>query len=222
MRGKQFIPYVAAAFFACVPLNLALSAQAPEDIARQSAQSLNLQTDLPIKEFDEAGDSPHSASQTDSGAISAKGIFWVTAIIAIILAAALFWNSSWGIDRTRTVTADEDEEAEAIVRRGEETLFEAEDWVQRGNLVEAMRVLLTRSLGEMRMRLGFTIAASLTSREILEHVSLPQDGRSALANIVGRVERAYFGNYPVTAVDYESCRDSFETLVLSLSGGKTA
>jgi hypothetical protein len=77
---------------------------------------------------------------------------------------------------------------------------------------EAMHVLLLQSLAALRERLNERFADSLTSREILRSTKLPDRGRTALHQIVARVERAYFGEHPASLSDYDACRANFDTV----------
>jgi hypothetical protein len=96
--------------------------------------------------------------------------------------------------------------------KAEITLAQADELAARGLFVEAMHLLLLHSLAEIRRRLRLEFADSLTSREILRRARLPEDVTAALRSIVTRVELSYFGGYPATQPDYESCRAGFEAL----------
>ncbi len=90
---------------------------------------------------------------------------------------------------------------------------DADDLARAGRIAEAMHLLLLRALMEMRARLQITLADSLTSREILRKVVLPDDGRLALGELIGRVERVHFGAEPASLDDYGVCRGTFERLI---------
>jgi len=92
------------------------------------------------------------------------------------------------------------------------TLAQADELAAGGFFVEAMHLLLLHSLAEIRRRLRLEFADSLTSREILRRARLPEDATQALRSIVTRVELSYFGGYPATQPDYQSCRAGFEAL----------
>jgi hypothetical protein len=100
------------------------------------------------------------------------------------------------------------------------SLGRADELAARGFFVEAMHLLLLHSLAEIRRRLRLEFADSLTSREILRRARLPEDVTNALRSIVIRVELSYFGDYPATQPDYDTCRAGFEALstVLAKSG----
>lgn len=97
------------------------------------------------------------------------------------------------------------------------SLAQADALAARGFFVEAMHLLLLVSLAEIRRRLRLEFADSLTSREILRRARLPEEATAPLRSIVTRVELSYFGGYPATQPDYDSCRAGFESLSLVLA-----
>jgi hypothetical protein len=97
----------------------------------------------------------------------------------------------------------------------------SEELAAQGRYREAIHVLLLHALSEMRQRLKTQFADSLTSREILRAAKLPAAGNAALLDMIGRVERSYFGEYPTGVDDYAACRSSFDTFKLSLSAGRS-
>jgi hypothetical protein len=107
---------------------------------------------------------------------------------------------------------------------GSETdaLAAADRLSREGNFVEAMHVLLLHSLSEIRRQLGEQFADSLTSREILRAARITAVARTALRDIVGAVERTYFGAYPAQEGDYATCRQKFAILQQALRGGAPA
>ena len=58
--------------------------------------------------------------------------------------------------------------------------------------------------------------------EILRAVQLPAEGGAALHDLIGRVERSFFGEYPTGAEDYAACRVSFDAFKLALDMGGRA
>ncbi len=100
-------------------------------------------------------------------------------------------------------------------------LGDADAMASQGRLVDAMHLLLLFSLAEIRRGLKLDFADSLTSREIVRRAKLPDEGTAALRGIVTRVELSYFGDYPASRADYESCRARYEILadILGKSAG---
>jgi len=122
------------------------------------------------------------------------------------------WSSSRAL-KLRALTTNGDNGAiSALAAWEEKSRLEADELAARGNFAEAMRILLLRSVEELRRYLRVSIAASLTSREILYHVALPPEGRSVLADIINRVEISYFGEHKPGADEYVACRASFDAL----------
>ena len=137
------------------------------------------------------------------------------AVIVIIIFMAL--RDNWRkADRSRRLERREAPEmgstgAEAWNRMGQ-AQADADELARKGLFAEAMHILLLQSVSEMRRRLDVTIAASLTSREILNRVGLSPEGRTCFADIIGRVEISYFGIYKPGVDEYTACRRSFEML----------
>jgi hypothetical protein len=107
-------------------------------------------------------------------------------------------------------------------RSAVEAMQAADELARQGRYVEAMHMLLLKSLADMRQYLSLHIAESLTSREILRKVVLSDAGRAALRDIVARVEWTYFGEHEAGASDYEACRGRFDELTRALQDGQTA
>lgn len=144
------------------------------------------------------------------------------AIAAIVIIVLLnLGDNLWSRSKSRRLIHKEREEEEAAstVARMDQAQFEADDLAGQGSFAEAMHVLLLRSVFELRRRLDVPIAASLTSREILNRVRLPGDGRAFFADIIGRVEISYFGLHEPGKEDYLACRRSFERLTEALKQG---
>ena len=104
------------------------------------------------------------------------------------------------------------EDSAAPSRKLEAAQDEADELAGQGRFVEAMHLLLLRSVAEMRRRLDIAFADSLTSREIVNRSSAPADAKVALREIIQWVERAYFGDHPADRNDYDACRRSFVAL----------
>lgn len=100
--------------------------------------------------------------------------------------------------------------------------WEAGELARNGQFAQAMHLLLLQSLAEMRRRLDISLAASLTSREIVARAPLGAGTRAALADLVGRVEFSYFGEYAAGEAEYRACRRSFEVFSRNLKAGGQA
>lgn len=104
----------------------------------------------------------------------------------------------------------------------DQAMTAADELARQGRFGEAMHALLLQSLADIRRRLDTQFADSLTSREILRNVALPEHGRTSLHEIVASVERTYFGDYPAESADYDFCRERFNELSRALHGGASA
>jgi len=196
----------------------------PEEIQAamiSSAQSLGLQTQLPAAESGlPAEENPARNSPTrriDIPGVAA--VLFFAALIAIGVVIFMTWRDNlWSSSRSRTLhslrsfTPGDNNSISEFAAWEERSRAEADELARCGNFAEAMRVLLLRSVEELRRHLRVSIAASLTSREILRHVSMPSEGRPVLADIIGRVEVSYFGGHRPGADEYKACRDSFDAL----------
>ncbi|MDQ0470930.1 DUF4129 domain-containing protein [Labrys wisconsinensis] len=194
----------------------------PEAVARAVARSLDLQTSLPKPAPPDAPD-PFGFSWHIPPDV-ARLILWGAVIIGAALIVWSMRDSLPGFSRSRSLKADAaaPPPRDAAVERMDEAQLEADALYRQGRIAEAMHVLLLQGLAEMRRRLNVSFAASLTSREILRHVRLPEAGRAGFADLVQRVERAYFGSHAVAAEDYQACRRSFEALTGALASAGPA
>jgi hypothetical protein len=151
-------------------------------------------------------------------------VLWLALIIAVAVLLYALREELMSLFR-RPTTGWEAQPAgagEAAIGSETDALAAADRLSREGNFVEAMHVLLLHSLAEIRRQLGEKFADSLTSREIVRIARLTTAARAALRDIVGAVERTYFGPYPAAATDYATCRQNFETLAQALRGGAPA
>lgn len=196
------------------------------EAARHAERSLSLQTDLPeggkaIQKANVPG-GPPSFSTGFSPEMARIMLYIGIGVICIVVLMSLKDNL-WSSSRSRRLGREEEEAvpATAAVRMGK-AQAEADDLASGGSFAEAMHTLLLQSVNELRRRLDISIAASLTSREILYRVSLPASGKTAFAEVIGWVEISYFGFHEPTREDYIACRGSYETLAAILRQGKVA
>jgi hypothetical protein len=183
----------------------------PRQIATDVARDGGLQTDLP-SQVEQPPD-----TTTDFGLHLPTSLFDITLWIALLCAAAVLAyvigdilprggiarRSRWGMAADPTTAGP--------VRGADEAQVAADQLARDGRFVEAIHTLLLQSLSDVRKRLDMRFADSLTSREIMRRAKLPGQAELALRDIVGWVERAYFGTHPTGAGDYHACRDRYET-----------
>lgn len=197
---------------------VAKAAADADELVRQSIRRHDIQTDMPVAEPRRPG--WFDALIFDISPETLRILLWGAVILGVAVTIWSLRDSLPAFSRSRRITAGPvstgfpDSSA-----RMEEAQLEADDLAGRGYYGEAMHVLLLKSLAEIRLRLGTSFAVSLTSREILRKVSLPQAGSGALGAIVQSVEQTYFGGRPAGREDYLGCRQEFEVLKRSLAAG---
>jgi len=190
-----------------------------------SVRQLHLQTELPgFVRNPVTGNSPDLPNVNNMNRIldmsTVATILFFASLIAIVAVIAMTWRDNlWSSSRARVLhnlrTSASGGDGSAISEFAaweEKSRLEADELARRGNFAEAMHILLLRSVEELRRNLRISIAASLTSREILYHIALPSEGRPVLSDIISRVEVSYFGGHRPGADDYKACRDSFDAL----------
>ena len=212
------LPLLLVAFCVAASDGAARAATDAGEIVRQSIRRHDIQTQMPTPE-------PKAASwldwlKFDISADTARFLLWGAVILGVAVTIWSLRDSLPAFSRSRRIkAADVPAGLSGASTRMEEAQLEADDLASRGHYGEAMHVLLLKSLAEIRLRLGTSFAVSLTSREILRKVSLPQAGTGALGAIVQSVEQTYFGGRPAGREDYLGCRQEFETLRRSLAAG---
>ncbi|WP_420102946.1 hypothetical protein [Bosea sp. (in: a-proteobacteria)] len=213
-------PAIATLPLLCAALRsgTARAATDPGEIVRDAIRRHGIQTQMPLPE-------PKAAHwldwlNIDLSPDALRVLLWGAVILG---AAIVIWSlrdSLPGFSRSRRIQAAEVASGVSpSSARLEEAQLEADELARRGQYGEAMHMLLLRSLAEIRARLGTSFAVSLTSREILRKVSLPQAGTGALGAIVQSVEQTYFGGRSAGQEDYLGCRENFEVLKRSLTAG---
>ena len=192
----------------------------PGAVVRQLVEDLDLQTKLPgdpaVDRKNKNGDTSSDANLRIPGA---ESILWGAIAVAVALVLYALKDYVPGFsqrDRTEAEVAAKPsgsvEAAERMVQAGDE----ADELAASGRVAEAIHLLLLRSLVELRRRLGISFADSLTSREILARLTLPEGGREALADLIRRVEFAHFGAKPSSLEDYAACKASYEGLIAAM------
>ena len=198
-----------------IPAATAQAAKAPSDPVREAAERAIGKLDLQVS-------MPHTPTKLDdfsgwhfhvpSWLIYVAGTIGAIVIGYIVLDMIPGWRAreddGWATTGTGLLGSADPAEI---------TLAQADELAARGFFVEAMHLLLLHSLAEIRRRLRLEFADSLTSREILRRARLPEEVTGALRSIVTRVELSYFGGYPASQPDYESCRAGFEALASVLA-----
>ncbi len=212
------LPVPLVAFCAVALGGVARAATDAGEIVRQAVRRHDIQTQMPAPEAKAA--SWLDWLKFDISADMARLLLWGAVILGVAVTIWSLRDSLPAFSRSRRIrAADLPAGSSDASARMNEAQVEADDLASRGHYGEAMHVLLLNSLAEIKLRLGTSFAVSLTSREILRKVSLPQAGSGALGAIVRSVEQTYFGGRPAGQQDYLGCRQEFETLKRSLATG---
>lgn len=194
---------------------------------RVSKNAQGLQTDLPLKEepLPESKtpfriDLPQPPLSMASTRFASFLLYAAIFVIVLVICVTLRDNL-WSFSYSRPLVSgiERDVSAAAVSERMEKAQLRADDLAAEGDYAEAIHILLLQSMRELRLRLGLSIAASLTSREILSRVALPSQGRAVLADIISSVEVSYFGTHSPSADDYQVCREKFDVFVGTLAQG---
>jgi len=210
IRRLRRTSFLGALHFFCSSWFPASAATAPSDPVRDAAEhaikTLDLQVSLPHTPTD-LDLLPHWYPHIPAQLLYALAAAAVVVVVYILMDMVPGWRSrddeGWGTTGDGFLDT-------AVA--SEISLAQADELAARGLFVEAIHLLLLHSLAEIRRRLRLDFADSLTSREILRRARLPESVTNALRSIVTRVELSYFGGYPATRPDYDSCRAGFEAL----------
>lgn len=187
--------------------------------AHNAARGLDLQTEPPEKKYRPIKtENLPELPNIDIGAQVARYVLWGAAAVVLVIILMTLRDNLWSSSRRRRLRHEDAEELApgASTARMDKAQGEADELARLGGFAEAMHLLLLQSVGELRLRLGISIAASLTSREILHRIGLAPEGRAAFADIIGRVEISYFGPHQPGKEEYLACRRNFETLTEAL------
>lgn len=149
--------------------------------------------------------------------LSGTGPFWEAlgwTLAAIFVAALAFFVGRYLYRRYRDRAAPAEEEEDADWRPEEAAarslLGEADALAREGRFVEAVHLLLFRSLEHIEERLPDFLRPALTSRDIADAEALPPPARGAFAAIAGIVERGFFAARPVDESGWTEARAAYE------------
>jgi hypothetical protein len=190
-----------------------LSEPKARTMAEQAVRRLDLQTEL-VREPEPLGWQLHLPPE----------VLWLVVIVgvAVLLYAFRDMIPALRAGRDQTWAPEEAGSAQTQTREPAIALGAADALAAQGRFAEAMHVLLLHALAVIRRRLDEPFADSMTSREILRSRQLPEDLRTPLREVVGRVEWSYFGEHPAAHDDYAACRASFATFAKALHEGVAA
>ncbi len=230
MRGrtvKDILGTLVIVLLTLAPLSLHAApepdpTQAAQEALRASIRSLGLQTKIPTDAAPIKEENKYVPDRPPIIPADIAQIVLLVAVAAIVIVIILTLRDNlWSSSRARKLRHTDEEETAPIATaaRMEKAQSEADELARQGSFAEAMHVLLLQSVSELRRRLDVSIAASLTSREILHRIGLPPSERAIFADIIGRVEISYFGSHQPGEEEYLACRRSFEALREALRRG---
>ena len=218
-RGRVCAFLLAAGLAGFGGLREALAQAKPDfaEAAKGIVSALDLQTEFP---------NPAVASDVNSFRLDADFahiLLWIAVAIGVVVILLYLRDIlPGGIARRKRWDAEGADALQAGGAAEVQAQSDADELARLGRFVDAMHVLLLQALADMRRRLDVAIADSLTSREILRRAKVSPVAKSALQEIVGAVERAYFGDHPADETDYLSCRTNFAIFVGALRNGAAA
>jgi hypothetical protein len=154
--------------------------------------------------------------------VIATALLWVLVAVAVVLIGLMLARELSGYEADakaveKSGATDLERDDAAVV---EVPLGNAEVLAGQGRYGEAIHVLLLRTLEELARRVTVRLPRSLTSREILARVSVPDEARVALADLVTAVEVTHFGSHEPSQSDYAACRDRFQRFAAAYSRGQ--
>lgn len=144
-------------------------------------------------------------------------ILMIAGIVALVFWAVSelsgYWKDKPDDDAEGLAGGDDD----AVVTR---PLGDADALAQQGKFGEAIHVLLLRTLLELSARGDKPLPDSLTSREILRRVDVPDDARNALSGLITAVEVSHFGEAVPGEPEYHACLQRFQQFASAYTRGR--
>lgn len=174
----------------------------------------DLQTELPADQFSGfRWDGPSWLGGAIGRFFEVLGILGLVALAGLII----YWMSDRFVSRRRVKRKVAEEKSLAGTRLAI-GLDEINSLAERGAYADAIHLLLLETLTELCRLAEIDLDASLTSREIVATIPMPEAAKAALADLVAAVEVSYFGEADVTNSDFLRCRERFDVFVESLAG----
>ncbi len=145
-------------------------------------------------------------------------------VIGAVLVVLIFWliTELGGYEKdaaAETEPSAAPDDASPVV---DKPLGDAEALARQGRFAEAIHTLLLRTLEELVKKLATPLPKSMTSREILVRVKLPDEAQSALSGLVTATELCWFGDAVPGADDYQACVARWKTFASAYTRGLAA
>jgi len=90
-------------------------------------------------------------------------------------------------------------------------LDEIDRLADSGAYSEAVQLLLKLSIGKIQAQFSQASLLSMTSREILREVNLPEQAKKSFSTIVTAEELGHFGGRQTNRKVFQICRDNYQT-----------
>lgn len=145
-------------------------------------------------------------------------IFWGGLAVGVILIAWLIAR-----DLLRTRRGDQatpahlsgDEPAWRPTReKAQALLSDADALAAQGRYAEAAHLILIRSIDDFASRRPGAVKPALTSRDLAQAATMPDEARRTFAVIAQAVERSLFGGRAIDADGFAQCRRAYEDFAL--------
>lgn len=145
-------------------------------------------------------------------------IFWIALALAVL---ALLWflgreviASRWPGLIKRKPKASAEPEWRPTEEQARVLLADADRLAGEGRFAEAARLLLHRSVQDIKDKRPRLVKPALTSRDIAAHPDLPGAAKQAFGAIARVVERGVFAARPVNGDDWREARGAYEAFAL--------
>ncbi|MGA1533267.1 MAG: DUF4129 domain-containing protein [Planctomycetota bacterium] len=125
------------------------------------------------------------------------------AIGLTLVALLVIFIVRWAADRRPRLIEPITVPKDARIQLSDRPLAAAHAAAEEGRFTDAVHLLLLGTIDEIRAALDYHVPPWLTSREILDRVPLPPQGRRPLEGIVTLVEGSHFGRGELTREDWE-------------------
>ncbi len=179
------------------------AAAADEEIRRRAAEVLRdgrYQTEL-----------PHPATPVDVHLPLGPLELLLRILLWGALGVLAFLAIAWLVRRLGPAARDVEVAEPAAAEPVEIPIASAEALAADGRWAEAIHALLLETLQALSR--AARLAPSLTSREIVARVALPERARDALSGLVLAVELSRFGGSPAAEDDYRACLARFHAFL---------
>jgi hypothetical protein len=220
--ARAIVVLLAAAALACAsPCSAAPAPDDPRAIAASVAHELRVQDSLPgdPSRTQTRGNAEGSAGTPSApppsvhpGTLS-PALGWIALAFAAVFLAAMVFDAFASRRRSSALaklTASEGVATPGAPRSAlQVSLASADELAAAGRYTEAIHQLLSDAVAMLRRRVGPELSDALTSREIVRTLRLPDAERSALGEMVRRVEHTWFAQRVAAREDYDAVRASF-------------